>query len=116
MAEIEHFCNNEPGYKHPKFEDISGMKLNFLNRVVQKEGKVDSLEMTMGQAYKSGEIKNTTLGYYMARTQLFLQKIGIDFERIRFRQHKMDEMAHYAGDCWDAEIYTSYGWIEWYVV
>ena len=21
-------------------------------------------------------------------------------------------MAHYASDCWDAEIYTSYGWVE----
>jgi len=23
-----------------------------------------------------------------------------------------DEMAHYAKDCWDAEILTSYGWVE----
>ena len=23
-----------------------------------------------------------------------------------------NEMAHYACDCWDAEILTSYGWVE----
>ena len=23
-----------------------------------------------------------------------------------------NEMAHYASDCWDAEIHSSYGWIE----
>jgi glycyl-tRNA synthetase len=23
-----------------------------------------------------------------------------------------NEMAHYASDCWDAEIETSYGWVE----
>lgn len=23
-----------------------------------------------------------------------------------------NEMAHYACDCWDAEVETSYGWIE----
>jgi len=23
-----------------------------------------------------------------------------------------NEMAHYAADCWDAELFTSYGWIE----
>lgn len=23
-----------------------------------------------------------------------------------------NEMAHYACDCWDAEIHTSYGWVE----
>ncbi|KAK6127902.1 hypothetical protein DH2020_038331 [Rehmannia glutinosa] len=30
----------------------------------------------------------------------------------RFRQHLANEMAHYAADCWDAEIESSYGWIE----
>ena len=27
-------------------------------------------------------------------------------------KHLCNEMAHYASDCWDAEILTSYGWIE----
>lgn len=39
-------------------------------------------------------------------------KVGIDGRRLRFRQHLSNEMAHYAQDCWDAEILTSYGWIE----
>lgn len=38
--------------------------------------------------------------------------IGIHPERLRFRQHLENEMAHYAEDCWDAEVDTSYGWIE----
>jgi glycyl-tRNA synthetase len=48
----------------------------------------------------------------MARTYLFLTSVGIKEEAIRFRQHRPDEMAHYAKDCWDAEVETSYGWIE----
>ena len=48
----------------------------------------------------------------MARTYLFLQSVGISQDGIRFRQHRSDEMAHYAKDCWDAEVETSYGWIE----
>jgi glycyl-tRNA synthetase len=31
---------------------------------------------------------------------------------MRFRQHLSTEMAHYAADCWDMEIKTSYGWVE----
>ena len=31
---------------------------------------------------------------------------------MRFRQHLPDEMAHYAADCWDAEIEMSQGWVE----
>jgi glycyl-tRNA synthetase len=41
-----------------------------------------------------------------------LLKVGINPEKLRFRQHESDEMAHYALDCWDAEILGSYGWVE----
>ena len=57
-------------------------------------------------------IDNETLGYFIARIHLFFIKIGIDPLRLRFRQHMSNEMAHYASDCWDGEILTSYGWIE----
>lgn len=57
-------------------------------------------------------VANHTIGYFMARIQQFLVKIGIDPKRLRFRQHMGNEMAHYACDCWDAEILTSYGWVE----
>jgi glycyl-tRNA synthetase len=48
----------------------------------------------------------------MGRTYNFLVEVGIDPNRLRFRQHAADEMAHYASDCWDVEIDGSYGWIE----
>lgn len=57
-------------------------------------------------------MKNETLGYYLARIQEFLIRIGISPDGLRFRQHMCNEMAHYAEDCWDAECLTSYGWIE----
>ncbi|MBR6204910.1 MAG: glycine--tRNA ligase, partial [Candidatus Methanomethylophilaceae archaeon] len=38
--------------------------------------------------------------------------LGIDPKRLRFREHEKDEMAHYAADCWDAEVLLSYGWTE----
>ena len=59
-----------------------------------------------------GIVDNETLGYFLVRIYLFLVKIGIDPSRLRFRQHMANEMAHYAADCWDAEIHNSYGWIE----
>lgn len=59
-----------------------------------------------------GIVNNETLGYFIGRVYLFLTRLGIDKERLRFRQHLANEMAHYAADCWDAEIECSYGWIE----
>ena len=48
----------------------------------------------------------------MARSYKFFTLLGVNPNAIRYRQHRDNEMAHYAQDCWDAEIETSFGWIE----
>ena len=53
-----------------------------------------------------GFIQNSTVGYFLGRVAQFLEAVGI--KKFRFRQHKPKEMAHYAQDCWDAEILSSY--------
>ena len=45
----------------------------------------------------------------MGITRDFLVDVGIDPARLRFRQHEQDEMAHYAVDCWDAEMRAATG-------
>lgn len=59
-----------------------------------------------------GLIANETMGYFLARIQQFLLRVGISPNYLRFRQHMSNEMAHYAVDCWDAECLTTHGWIE----
>ena len=111
MAEIEHFV--DPNDKsHKRFQDIKDIKLKFLPREVQQSGSTVPLEKTVGEAVATKLVDNETLGYFIARIYQFLIKIGVDPERLRFRQHMANEMAHYAADCWDAELQTSYGWIE----
>lgn len=111
MAEIEHFV--DPEIKtHANFDAIKDVTLTFLPKDVQAAGKTDTVTQTVGEAVASGMVDNETLGYFIARIYLFLMKIGIDAKKLRFRQHMQNEMAHYAKDCWDAELQTSYGWIE----
>ena len=39
--------------------------------------------------------------------------MGFSDEVIRFRQHSINERAHYADDAWDLEIKTiQFGWVE----
>jgi len=112
MAEIEHFVDPEGGKKHPRFADVKDTKLALLNRKTQLAGSTKVDETTIGEAVSSGLVDNETLGYFLCRIQEFLLKVGIDKTKLRFRQHMANEMAHYAADCWDAELFTSYGWIE----
>jgi len=53
-------------------------------------------------------INNQALGYFIAKVHQFLLNSGVDKQKLRFRQHMPNEMAHYASDCWDAECLTSY--------
>jgi glycyl-tRNA synthetase len=110
MAEIEHFVN-PLAKQHPKFRNVAEKQLVLFPSDNQL-GSGRTVKMTIGDAVAQGVVNNQTLGYFMARTQLWLEKIGVDPNRMRFRQHLKTEMAHYAADCWDMEIKMSYGWIE----
>lgn len=111
MAEVEHFV--DPLEKdHVRFDEVKHVKLSFLPKDVQQAGQSTLIEKSIDEAVSSGMVDNQTLGYFLARINLYLLNIGIDPKRLRFRQHMENEMAHYASDCWDAEIQTSYGWIE----
>ncbi|KAF9450846.1 glycine-tRNA ligase [Macrolepiota fuliginosa MF-IS2] len=111
MAEIEHYVDPEDK-NHDKFKEVRDVELILLDRHVQESGSSETIRMKVGEAVDKGIIANETLGYFVARIYQFLVKIGINPERLRFRQHMANEMAHYATDCWDAEIHNSTGWTE----
>ena len=105
MAELEYFINPHEPAEH----DFSEWDGHIITLVADEEGEVN---MSFSEAVEKNIIRHETVGYFMAKTFDFLTKVGIDAQRLRFRQHEADEMAHYATDCWDAEIHGSYGWIE----
>ncbi|KAI1416840.1 glycyl-tRNA synthetase 1 [Hypoxylon sp. FL1857] len=111
MAEVEHYVDPQRK-EHARFSEVKEVKLPLLDGKTQLAGDTTPHIMPVGQAVTSKIIDNETLGYFLARIMLFLLKIGADPSKIRFRQHLANEMAHYACDCWDAELLTSYGWIE----
>ncbi|KAF8552639.1 glycyl-tRNA synthetase [Imleria badia] len=111
MGEIEHYV--DPADKrHARFSECRHIELALLDRDVQSQGLTTVTRMTIGEAVDKGIVANETLGYFLARIQQFLVHIGIDSGRLRFRQHMGNEMAHYATDCWDAEIENATGWTE----
>ncbi|XP_074569150.1 glycine--tRNA ligase, mitochondrial 1-like [Curcuma longa] len=110
LAEIEHFVDPEDK-SHPKFIDVANLEFLMFPRNEQMTGE-SAKPVILGEAVSEGIVNNETLGYFIGRVYLFLTCLGINKERLRFRQHLRNEMAHYAADCWDAEIECSYGWIE----
>ncbi|MDP6612733.1 MAG: glycine--tRNA ligase [Candidatus Hydrothermarchaeota archaeon] len=106
QAEVEIFVN--PTEKtHPNFPRVAGVKL----ALVPHDGKNGLV--SAGKAVDKGIIANQLLTYHLVLVRNFLIDVGIPKEKIRFRQHLKTEMAHYAADCWDAEVETKrFSWIE----
>ncbi len=105
MAEAEIFFDPEDK-THPRFDEVADDTLTVI------PADADEQMATVGSLLDSGIIGNQALAYYIALTRRFLLAVGIADQKLRFRQHEPDEMAHYASDCWDAEILTALGWIE----
>lgn len=106
QAEIEYFVDPEEK-KHARFNETADVEMRLV-----KEDK-EEIKINAKQAVEKGIIAHELLAYFLIRTQQFLEKVGIPRENIRFRQHTKHERAHYAIDCWDAEILTKrFSWIE----
>jgi len=105
MAEAEIFFDPDDK-RHPSFDSVKDKELYLFDN--KKEMRI-SLE----KAVKNKVINNQALAYYMYLTQEFLLNIGVDPKKFRFRKHAPDELAHYATECWDAELNSErFGWIE----
>ena len=105
QAELEFFV--DPRNKtHPQFRQYRNQKIKLVDKFDNEH------DITLSEAVEKGIIAHELLAYFIAKTREFLLKAGLKDEKLRFRQHKDDERAHYAVDCWDAEALTSYGWVE----
>jgi glycyl-tRNA synthetase len=91
---------------HPRFASVADDVLTLL------PAGGSASRRTLKEACTSKTIASESVAYYMAITQRILVEAGVDPDKLRFRQHEPDEMAHYAADCWDAEVELSFGWTE----
>jgi len=105
MAEAEVFFDPKDKI-HPLFDTIKDKELILFDN--EKEWKISVADAVMKKI-----INNQALAYYVYLTQEFLFSAGVDPKKFRFRKHAADELAHYATECWDAELYSErFGWVE----
>ncbi len=102
MAEIELFVDPLEEYPLREMEEVV---LPLLTNTGEK------LNIPAKEAVAGG-ILDSHMAYYMAKVIHFLKSLGIDMQRVRFRQHYPEELAHYSRDTWDCEILLSIGWVE----
>jgi glycyl-tRNA synthetase len=103
MCEVEVFVHPEKKF----WKQIpDGNKIT----LVPRSGEPQVL--TAAEALNRGVLTSNGMAYFVNLTHNILLKMGVDTEKIRFRQHHTDELAHYSADSWDAEALIDEDWLE----
>jgi glycyl-tRNA synthetase len=101
QAELEMFV--DPERDDPPLERVADVSVRLYPADEQADPDGEYLETTVGEAVEEGVVGSPWVGYYLGVAQGWYERVGVDTDRLRFRQHLAGERAHYAADCWDAE-------------
>ena len=109
-AELEQFI--DPEEDEPPLDRVRDVDVRLYPATEQEAEDGEYVETTVGEAVDEGVIGSPWVGYYLGVAQEWYERVGVDLDRFRFRQHLAGERAHYAADCWDAESEVDGDWIE----
>ena len=112
QAEAQLFVHEDQKNDATIFPDLDAVGFRFWSEAMQRSG-ADPAVHTPGEALRLGLLQHRSYAYCFSVVISLLSRLGFKPEHGRLRQHWRDEMAHYAADAWDIEIYTEeYGWLE----
>ncbi|MFB6107170.1 MAG: glycine--tRNA ligase [Halobacteriaceae archaeon] len=103
QAELELFL--DPATDAPDLSAVADVDLE-LYPAAEQGPEGEHVTTSVGEA--AGDvIESPWIAYYLGRARTWYERVGVDMDRFRFRQHQAGERAHYAADCWDAEADVS---------
>jgi len=105
QAELEQFV--DPDADEPPLDRVADVSVRLYPAAEQEDPDGEYVETTVGEAVEAGVIASDWVAYYLGVAREWYDRIGVDGDRFRFRQHLPGERAHYAADCWDAESEVS---------
>ncbi|MBU1122024.1 MAG: glycine--tRNA ligase [Candidatus Omnitrophota bacterium] len=128
---------DNPYYAYLRPETAQGIFINFTNVLntthrklplgIAQIGKAFRNEVTTGNfIFRMKEFEQMEIEYFVhpdqaqkyyeywvdERFKFYTEKMGLNKEKLRRRQHSKDELAHYAKACTDIEFNFPFGWSE----
>jgi glycyl-tRNA synthetase len=110
QAELEHFI--DPAEDEPPLERVADVELTLYPADEQEAEDGKYRTMTVREAVEENVVASDWVAYYLGLARDWYERVGVDMDRFRYRQHLSGELAHYAADCWDAEAELGGDWVE----
>ena len=103
---------HEEDLQWPRFSEVREQNVQLLPESHQSRSE-DPVFLTLREAISGQFFEHESYAFCMGLVSELLGELGIGPKDWRLRQHVTGEMAHYAKDAWDVEVYTEqYGWLE----
>ncbi len=113
QTEGQIFILEEDEQNWQPYDEIKNETLPLLSNTVQEKGGDEPTKMKISEAVKKGHFQKSAYAWCVNLAYSIFRKMGFPESNMRLRQHLKTEMAHYAQDAWDIEIFTkSFGWVE----
>ncbi|WP_350355293.1 glycine--tRNA ligase [Haloglomus salinum] len=110
QAELEHFV--DPDEDEPPLHRVADVELTLYPADEQEADDGEYVTCTVQEAVDENIVASDWVAYYLGLSQDWYERVGVDMDRFRYRQHLSGELAHYAADCWDAEAELGGDWVE----
>ncbi len=111
QMELQYFVDLNKINDCPYYDKIKNYKIEILTAVAQeKEEKACAL--TINEMLNKEVFKNKWHAYWLYKSYKWFLELGIDKKKMRLREHKKDELSHYADSAIDIEYEFSFGWQE----
>ncbi|WP_350355405.1 glycine--tRNA ligase [Haloglomus halophilum] len=126
QAELEHFV--DPDEDEPPLHRVADVELTLYpadeqeaddggeaseaSRTSSDSSDGKYVTCTVQEAVDENIVASDWVAYYLGLARDWYERVGVDMDRFRYRQHLSGELAHYAADCWDAEAELGGDWVE----
>jgi glycyl-tRNA synthetase len=107
QMEAEVFFDPDKINEIENFDEVKDYKLRILLL-----GKDKIEEFSAQELVDNKIVQGKLIAYFLAKTQIMWNKLGIPLENMRFREVDKDERAFYSLLTLDFEVLTSIGWLE----
>ncbi len=111
QMEIEYFVHPDKINNCPLLKKVQNMKVNLLTEKDQEKKLPKHKQVTIKEIMTK-KIATQWHAYWLALNYKWFLDLGVKPANLRLREHKKQELAHYAGACFDIEYNFPFGWKE----
>jgi glycyl-tRNA synthetase len=109
QAEVEYFHNPHDSFEFVIPDDYKNKDCYILSSDMQ-DNNLNEKKILLSNLDEY--TKNPLLRMFIFKLYVFVENIGLNMNKLRFREHNKDEMAHYSKGCWDLECDIFGKWLE----